>query len=560
MFTPKAWKTMRVGKYLFKKLKAEGVTHAFGIPGDFTLPLFKAMEDAKLQIVVTTHEPSAGFAADAYARLRGLGAAVVTYGAGALNMVNATAQAYAEKSPVLVISGAPEVQGRKVDTLIHHKVKTFDSQLNVYNEITGSAVALKDPTTAAEDIDRIFDTVLKKKRPGYIEVPRDLVDADAGQRARKTPVPPKMDHAALDEAMKDVIQRLNRSLRPVIYAGLEIMRFNLREKLIHLVEKLGLPIATSIEGKAVIPEDHPNFVGIYMGQIGSEQARKFVEDSDCLLMLGGFLTDVNTGQFTARVNRSTLISASSERIIISNHRYSDVTLLNLIDFLLESKEVEPRKFHKPRLPEAPRPPSSGRLRMIDIVEVLNSFITPARFVVTSDVGDCLYCAIELCTEDFLGPGYYNSMGFGVPAAIAAQLAAPERRAIALVGDGGFQMTGVELSTAKRLSLNPIVIVCNNGSYATMQAIAGKKSYFDVAPWDYVELAKALGGTGTRVDSRKKFREALERADASPNFFLIETIIDPKDISPTWQKYAEKVKSRIDRSTKLSSRPAERPAH
>ena len=537
---------MKVGEYLFKKLKALGVDHAFGIPGDFALPLFRALDEARLQIVVTTHEPSAGFAADAYARLRGLGAAVVTFGAGALNMVNAIAQAYAEKSPVLVISGAPEIQGRKVDALLHHKVKTFESQLNVYKEITGSAVALNDPSSAVEEIELVFETILRTKRPGYIEIPRDLADAKVKGAPRGKPVPPAGDPAALKEAMEEVIFRLNRSLRPVIYAGVEIERFDLREKLIAFVEKLNLPIATSIEGKAVFPEDHPNFVGIYMGRAGSELAREYMEGSDCLLMLGAFLTDVNTGLFTAKVDRSNVISASSEELAISFHRYPDVTLVDLIDYLLGSEEVKRREFVRPERPEIPRPLSSGRLRTADIIEELNAFVAPGRYVVVSDVGDCLYACIELRTDHFLGPGYYNSMGFGVPAAVAAQLAVPERRALALVGDGGFQMTGVELSTAKKLHLNPIVIVWNNGGYATMRAIAGRKRHFDLHQWDYVGIAKALGGTGTRVETREELREALMTAEGSAEFSLIEALVDSDDISPTWQRIAEEVKARIGR--------------
>jgi indolepyruvate decarboxylase len=115
---------MRVGEYLFQRVKELGVRHTFGIPGDFVLPLYQLLERSAIQPIVVTHEPSAGFAADAYARLQGLGVALVIFGAGALNMVNAVAQAYAERSPVLVMSGAPEIRDRRLDALVHHKVRT----------------------------------------------------------------------------------------------------------------------------------------------------------------------------------------------------------------------------------------------------------------------------------------------------------------------------------------------------------------------------------------------------------------------------------------------------
>ncbi|MFQ5840686.1 MAG: thiamine pyrophosphate-dependent enzyme, partial [Candidatus Methylomirabilales bacterium] len=373
----------------------------------------------------------------------------------------------------------------------------------------------------------------------------DVVSAKVRRSARTHPVSSKRDPAALREAMAEVVSHLNRSVRPVIYAGVEIERFDLREKLITLVEKLSLPIATSIEGKAVFPEDHPNFVGIYMGRAGSELARQSVEGSDCLLMLGAFLTDVNTGLFTARVDRSKVISASSEELSVSYHRYADVTLVDLIEHLLESVEVKRWEFVRPGHPEVPRTAAPGRLRTDQVIEELNSFITPGRYVVVSDVGDCLYASVALQTDHFLAPGYYNSMGFGVPAAIAAQLATPERRAIALVGDGGFRMTGVELSTAARLGLNPIVLLWNNASYATMRAIAGRQGYFELAAWDYVEVAKALGGSGVRVETRAELREALRTAEGSAQFFLIDALLDPDDISPVWQRIADEVRSRIE---------------
>ncbi|MBI4572059.1 MAG: thiamine pyrophosphate-binding protein [candidate division NC10 bacterium] len=535
---------MRVGEYLFNRLKALGVRHIFGIPGDFALPLYQALERTSIRPIVVTHEPAAGFAADAYARLKGLGVTVVTFGAGALNMVNSIAQAYAERSPVLVVSGAPEIHDRSLDALVHHKVRTFESQLAVYREITCAAAALNDPRMAMEEIDRVLEAVLRWKRPGYLEIPRDVVFARGARSHRVASTPHRPDPDALREVMAEVAARLNQSRRPVIYAGVEIERFGLIEKLVALAEKFNLPVVTSMDGKAVFPETHRNFVGIYMGKVGSAEAREVVENSDCVLMLGAFMTDVSTGLFTAQVDRATLMSASSEEVSVSHHRYPGVTLVDLVEHLLASRSV---KRHALRLPRRAAPSAGSRsadLTTRGIVEELNAFLTPGRFTVVADVGDCMYACVDLRTDTFLGPGYYNSMGFAVPAAIAAELAWPKRRAIALVGDGGFQMTGMELGTAKAHGLRPIVILFNNGGFATMQAIAGRKDYFTVAPWDYVRIAESLGGRGAQVRSREGFRAALKEALDSRVFFLIEAILSPADISPTWTRIADEVRSRL----------------
>jgi indolepyruvate/phenylpyruvate decarboxylase len=538
---------MKVGEYLFEKVRSHGVEHVFGIPGDYAIPLYRALEASGLRAVVNTHEPAAGFAADAYARLRGLGVVVVTFGAGALNMVNSIAQAYAEKSPVIVISGAPEILDRRIDALLHHKVKTFESQLNVYREITGAAVSLTDSSTASDQIDQIFETAMRTKRPGYIEVPRDLVGARMAAGGRSRSVVAEPDQEALREAFREVVRRLNSSRRPVVYAGVEIARFGLIDKTRRLVEKLNVPVVTSIEGKAVFPEDHANFSGIYMGRAGSESAREAVESSDCLLMLGAFLTDVSTGVFSARIDRSTLISASSDEVIIGHHRYSGVTLTELLNHLLSNRGLRRRKFVTPSGRGGPTGPVEGRLTTHGIVEELNSILVHGRHVVVSDVGDCLYAGIELRTDAFLGPGYYNSMGFGVPAAVAAQLALPKRRAIALVGDGGFRMTGMEVTTAKKLGLNPIIIVWDNSAYATLQAIGGKRDYFELNRWDFVAIAEALGGRGVRATTKKSFKAALRAAERSAEFFIIDAVIASTDISPTWRNISREVAARMEHS-------------
>ncbi|HEU4754494.1 MAG TPA: thiamine pyrophosphate-binding protein, partial [Armatimonadota bacterium] len=264
---------MRLASYLFQRVRECGVEITFGIPGDFALPLYAAQEAAGMRTVVMTHEPSVGYAADVYARLRGLGVSVVTYGAGALNMVNAVAMAYAEESPLLVLSGAPEVFPRRRDTLFHHRVKGYDTQLRVFQEVTEASAVLDDPRTAAYEIDRVLDAVRSRSRPGYLEIPRDRVNAELDPNAPAY-TRPEPDRDGLEEAIAEIVERLNRSRRVVVFAGQEAERFGLMEKLVRLVEKVDVPVATSLIGKTVVPEQHPNFIGNYMGRISDTAVRQ----------------------------------------------------------------------------------------------------------------------------------------------------------------------------------------------------------------------------------------------------------------------------------------------
>jgi indolepyruvate decarboxylase len=171
-----------------------------------------------------------------------------------------------------------------------------------------------------------------------------------------------------------------------------------------------------------------------------------------------------------------------------------------------------------------------------------------RYSVVSDVGDCLYAGMSLKTNIFIAPGYYSSMGFGVPAGIGAFLADRSRRPIILVGDGGFQMTGMEISTAVRLGLNPIVIVFNNASYAMLRFIDQKREYYDLARWDYAAIATAVGGKGVRAGTRADFQAALTEAKKSKELFLIDAVISEDDISPTLKRltdhFGQKVRAAI----------------
>ncbi|NJD69022.1 MAG: thiamine pyrophosphate-binding protein [candidate division NC10 bacterium] len=527
---------MELCRYLFGRFREAGVRHVFGLPGDFFLPFFRALEEEPgIEPVILTHEPSVGYAADAYARVQGLGVAAVTWGAGALNMVNATAQAYAERSPVLVLSGAPEIAHRDPDALLHHRVKTFDSQLRVYREVTGATAALDDPAHAIAEVDRVIDSVLRTKRPGYIEIPRDMIRADVPVPVRREPEVRPRDERAANEALAEVIARLRVAELPAIYAGAEIRRFRLHDKLVALAEKYGLPVATSLDGKAGFPERHPLFAGNYLGEIGSPRARKVLETADCVLMLGALMTDVNTGMYTARFDRRKVISAVHEGVTVSYHRFSDVSLEELMDALLALPEP-PKRMESIPPPMTPQPATSETLTPDAIIAVLNRVAAGRPVLYAADVGDALFASVELETDMFLGPGYYSSMGFAVPAAIGAGLAEPGRRPVALVGDGAFLMTGLDLVTCVRLGLHAVVILFNNRSHGMLAAMDGPARSYELPAPDYVQLAESLGARAFRVRTSEELDRALTEAfeDVGATI-LIETIIPTGTYSAPMQR-------------------------
>lgn len=346
-----------VGQYLIDRLHALGLKHIFGIPGDYVLTLYKMIEASPIELVGVTREDNAGFAADAYARVSGLSCVCVTYCAGGLSLCNSIAGAYAEKSPVIVLSGSPGLSERVRNPLLHHKVKGFETQFEVFEKITVASAVLSDPITAFGEIDRVLEAALRYKRPVYLEIPRDMVLAKQVAPHRPPAGLPPSDPDALREALDETVAMLTAAKRPMILADVEIHRFGLQDELLALAEQTGMPIATTILGKSVISEGHPLFAGVYEGAMGRAEVAEYVEQADCLLMLGCFMTDINLGIFTAKLDPSRCIDATSEDLRIRYHHYSDV---RLDDFLrgLTARSLTLAKGPPPPHPTSSAPPGS----------------------------------------------------------------------------------------------------------------------------------------------------------------------------------------------------------
>ena len=537
-----------IGQYLIQRLMDYGVRDMFGIPGDYVLTFYTQLEDGPINVVGCTREDCAGFATDAYARINGIGAVCVTYCVGGLSLCNSIAGAYAEKSPVVVISGAPGMKERFNNPLLHHRVREFRTQFAVFRRLCAAAADLGDPQLAFREIDRVLSTVVRHRRPGYIELPRDMVNVVPEVPYTPADTRLRSDRASLVEAVAEATRRIAQSRRPVIVAGVEIHRFGLQDQLLALAEGAGIPITTTMLGKSVTSETHPLFVGIYEGSMGREEVTRLVEQSDCVILLGAFMTDINLGIYTAELDTAKCIYATSETLQISHHHFHDVLLKDFLQGLVGAGLTTPKQDLPPRpdtLSETfelrPDDPITIRRLMLRLNQSLED-----TTVVIADIGDALFASSELVIHrqtEFLSPAYYTSMGFGVPAALGAMVARPDLRPIVLVGDGAFQMTGMELSTIVRRNLNPIIIVLDNKGYGTERMLhPGDYEFNDIHPWQYHKLPEVLGGgTGYEVRTEGQFDEALRAAQADTRgMSLIQVHLDVKDCSQALQRLARKL--------------------
>jgi TPP-dependent 2-oxoacid decarboxylase len=579
--------SQNVGSYLIQRLYDNGVRHIFGVPGDFVLGFYQELvQSNKLKVINTCDEQGAGFAADAYARINGLGAVCVTYCVGGLKIVNTTAQAFAEKSPLVVISGAPGMKERQKNPLLHHKVRDFDTQQKIFEHVTVDSVLIDNPSTAAKDIDRVLSSAIRYKRPVYIELPRDKVlepipiynqdqymDSSSTKYSKSVKEGGEFetDMDSMQEALGEAIEMINSSKQPVIVAGVELHRFGLQDKLLHLTAKTNIPVVATVSSKSVISEDHRLYLGLYEGAMGHQSVREYVESSDCLILLGALMTDIDFSISPTPIEPSKSIYVTSEKLSIKHHNFENILLRDFLTSLIEAplgrknvaivgKQDEDTNMIRRNNDYDNRYYGSSKY-MMHFAAIKNQKITIKRLferlnlsitdnvIVIADVGDSLFGALNLTIHgqtDFLSPAYYSSMGFAVPAAIGAQLANPILRPIVIVGDGAFQMTGMEVSTISRFALNPVIIVLNNNGYGTERPMVDGP-FNDVLPWSYYRIPEVIGhGKGFVIETEGQLEEVLSAAENiySKELCILDVHLDIHDSSPALQRLTEMLGKKV----------------
>jgi TPP-dependent 2-oxoacid decarboxylase len=543
-----------IGNYLIQRLYDHGVRHIFGVPGDFVLGFYQQLiQSNKLKVINTCDEQGAAFAADAYARINGLGVVCVTYCVGGLKVVNATAQAFAEKSPVVVISGAPGIKERIKNPLLHHKVRDFDTQQKIFEHMTIDSALIDNPRTAAKDIDRVLSSATRYKRPVYIELPRDKISMPIYQEYF-TPYSKtyETDTDSMQEALDEATAMINSSKQPVIIAGIEIHRFELQDKLLQLANKTNIPVAATVLSKSVISEDHPSYIGVYEGAMGHQSVKEYVESSDCLILLGALMTDINFGISTTPIEQSKSIYVTSEKISIKRHNFENVLLQDFLTKLIEAPFIRKDSVLVEKQYNAKNKHFSAaknqKITVKRLFERLNFSVTDNTIVI-ADVGDSLFGALDLTIHgqtEFLSPAYYCSMGFAVPAAIGAQLANPTLRPIVIVGDGAFQMTGVETSTISRFALTPIIIILNNDGYGTERPMLDGP-FNDVLRWKYYRIPEIIDhGKAFLIETEDELEQALSATENiySKELCILDVRLDIHDGSPALQRLTETLGKKV----------------
>lgn len=535
-----------VGDYLLTRLAEIGIRHVFGVPGDYNLVfLDRLLDRGEMEWVGTANELNAAYAADGYARIAGVGALVTAYGVGELSALNGVAGSYAEYVPLIHIVGAPSTAAQRSGALMHHTLGDgdFGHFARAQAEVTVAQASLTADNAAAE-IDRVIAVSLRERRPGYLLMPTDVASAPAERPSGPLVVPPPDQSASvLADFTSAVRTMLSDAGSVAVLADFLADRFGVKHEVADLVAAGQIPHATLSMGKSLLDENDPGFVGVYCGSASDNRVLKAVEGSDVTISVGVRFSDIPSNGFTQHIDPARTIDVQPFSARIGDRVFGPLPMRDAVTALTGVVRELGRSWAKPELslvPEksVPEDDASGWawLTHADLWPMMERFLRPGD-IVLCDQGTAFFGAqfMRLPTGvTFIGQPLWASIGYTLPATLGAQLAAPDRRVILLIGDGALQLTVQELGTLVRQGCAPVIFVLNNNGYTIERAIFGaKQGYNDIAGWNWTLLPAAMGGASARtaqVSTPNDLASALNRAAlADGRLMLLDVRLPELDV-------------------------------
>ncbi|MBX4891425.1 alpha-keto acid decarboxylase family protein [Rhizobium bangladeshense] len=540
--------TYTVGQYLVDRLGELGLGHLFSVAGDYSIEWVNSyVEKSGIQVIEEVNELNAGYAADGYARLKGIGALCVTYSAGSLCATNAIAGSYVEKVPVVLINGAPSIQKtltfEQTGYSSHHFISGRETDLQVFEYITAATVRIDSPHLAPMLIDYALTQCITERRPVYIELLEDMVDLECARPSNSLKAAPVIsDEDSLNQSIAQISDRLENATKPLIWIGVEIDRSGLHDQAERLIRDLKIPYVTELLSKAIISEDDVQFAGVFDGKSSSPYVQSLVKDSDFVLALGVWLTDINDLGWPIDLDKTAFASWDTVKYgTIFNAQVSLADLVNgLVDKRLTCKaQTLPAKTAR----QAPVVNPAAEITYQGFYDFIQQQID-GNTIVGADASLNYFGSLLLevgARRGFIVQSSYSAIGYIGPAATGVSLAKQDKqRLLVFAGDGGFQMTAQCLSTQTRFKLNPIVFVMDNGIYGVEQWLAdasvfhGNKPFYDsciLHRWNYSKLAEVFGCQGWKVDTYGELQGAINGAKENLNSPSIIQVVVPQRSIP-----------------------------
>jgi indolepyruvate decarboxylase len=538
---------VNVIQYVLSRLRQIGVADVFGVPGDFSFPINDAIcLDPEMRWIGCCNELNAAYAADGYARVRGVGAVCTTYGVGELSALNGIAGSYAEHLPVFHLVGMPNQSTQEARALIHHTLG--NGEYDFFYRMTEPVVcgrAIMTPQNVVFQTERLIAEALYRRRPAYFAFPADLATQPV-LGARQAPIEmPHSDPASLAAATDAIVNALGEAKTACVLPGFLLHRARLQKEILAFIDSSNLPFATMFMDKTAIDEQHPNHIGMYEGALLNEHVRAFVESCDRVMAIGTILSDFNSGAFTARLDPEKFIRISHHRVHFGKKIIPNVEMRELLPALTKALPKRDWPRISPAPPEEPTGSGNEPITAAALYPRWEKFLRPHDILMAETGTASMGMGF---TRMPAGATFYNqtlwgSIGWATPAAFGAGIAAPDRRVVLITGEGAHQFTVQELGSFARYGLKPVVFVLNNAGYLIERLLCKEPEieYNDIAPWRYAELPRALGCEGwftARVATCGELDAALEAAGASPAGAYVEVVTDPYAASPLALKLHE----------------------
>ncbi|MDC2864605.1 alpha-keto acid decarboxylase family protein [Bacillus sp. BP-3] len=498
-----------VGQYLFDCLKLEGITEIFGVAGDYNFTLLDTLECYNgIRFIEGRNELNSGYAADGYARLKGISALITTFGVGELSACNAIAGANSEHVPIIHIVGAPPEKDQKEHKLMHHTLMNgnFDVFRKVYEQITDYTAVLT-PENAKIEIPAAIRIAKEKKKPVYLVVADDLVNKPI--KIREEPITPRptSNLKTLQAAVNHVRRLLERAKRPVILVDVKTIRFDLQTAVRQLADAMNVPVVTMMYGKGGFDESHPNYIGMYLGSFGDSEVQSTVENADCIIAIGMVWADTNTANFTAKLNPLVTVNIQPDMVKIAEAEYPNVLAADMLLAVQKIGYTGKGLAGKLSFPHDQFTTNADATLMASNYYPRFQRMLKDGDIVIVETGTFYNGMAEVRLPGnvtYIGQGGWQSIGYATPSAFGAIMAAPERRVLLFTGDGALQLTAQEISSMLYYGCKPIIFILNNDGYTIEKYLNVKtegQKYNQIPQWSYTRLAEVFGGNAFTVTVR-----------------------------------------------------------
>lgn len=567
--------------YIITRLRQLNVEALFGVPAYYCASLFDAAGRApNFRTVVTSSDLEAGYAADAYARVRGLSAVSVAYGVGTLSLLNAIAGAYIERSPIVVVNGGPTPRNVAIQNdngiLFSHSMGRPHSDLEAFRPFTAFCERVTSMASVRAKIDEAIITALSTKHPVYLEISQDLLKAQCPPPPT-TALKPSISAGVAVQKAKETVALIKAANRPLLIVGIEVQRHRLAAEVQAVIDKLKLRWATTLLARSTLSEQHPRFLGVFNGEKAPMSLRSAIGNADLIIALGAVFGSGHAGLMLPLVPRTirtwdgnifwlgpTAQAAGLPQYVKALDQHASVAPLARRVKVQDDVRFEAfgesawdgdrgTKIPKPRPSRRPSPaptPVPVGLTYSQLFATINEpAFLDSSFTVIPDTFLGIYAAADPSQlrmperNSFISSALWASIGHSVGAGVGASIPG-EKRALVICGDGGFQMTTQALSTMARLKMNAVVIVADNGLYGYEQwlldngyyqsgATKPPLPYAELSRWAYGDLAAAMGVQMTaRVDSVALLRTALARAKANTDGpSVIHALVQSRSLPP-----------------------------